>query len=371
MERETKKCPYCGEEILAEAKKCKHCGEWLEPKEEQRSEPSIERSDNQAEKSFFSHHIIENCNPLFQFSGQLSRKDYWIGSIVLGIATYSVFCCVFILYLTGFLTNIFGRGALTLIITLTVLPLIVAFGMMVRRLHDIGTSGWLVLLSFVPIANFYLIYLLCQKGQTESGKTTHKPVDYICWAAIILLPFVFCFIAMHNGMSLWADDDTMEITQNTEETISEAIADEESNNAMAHGVLSASDAIMLVKSGMDFIDNVEKREEFGYDGEDFGGELIWFKNCRITIDEYSTPIPVSAERNSSYAYIDRGCFIVNAYDHSVFVSWQKQLYALGYKETNRDDDDNYITYTYKKNNNPTIWIYDGEQEWQLWVSFNL
>ena len=33
MEQETKRCPYCGEEILAVAKKCKHCGEWFEPKE--------------------------------------------------------------------------------------------------------------------------------------------------------------------------------------------------------------------------------------------------------------------------------------------------------------------------------------------------
>lgn len=30
---ETKRCPYCGEEILAVAKKCKHCGEWLDKEE--------------------------------------------------------------------------------------------------------------------------------------------------------------------------------------------------------------------------------------------------------------------------------------------------------------------------------------------------
>ena len=30
MEIEKKQCPYCGEEIQANAKKCRYCGEWLE-----------------------------------------------------------------------------------------------------------------------------------------------------------------------------------------------------------------------------------------------------------------------------------------------------------------------------------------------------
>ena len=34
---ETKKCPHCGEEIMAAAKKCRHCGEWLNTQS-----PSIE-----------------------------------------------------------------------------------------------------------------------------------------------------------------------------------------------------------------------------------------------------------------------------------------------------------------------------------------
>ena len=47
MSQETKKCPYCGNEILAVAKKCKHCGTWLDGRGEAKaSTPATPKQDS-------------------------------------------------------------------------------------------------------------------------------------------------------------------------------------------------------------------------------------------------------------------------------------------------------------------------------------
>lgn len=54
----TKKCPYCGGEIKAEAKKCKHCGEWLNPIETKLETPKIEDEYMVLASTYFVHSSV-------------------------------------------------------------------------------------------------------------------------------------------------------------------------------------------------------------------------------------------------------------------------------------------------------------------------
>lgn len=56
---QTKRCPYCGEEIIATAKKCRYCGEWLvEPSDEVISKkPVIKESSFDSKYLYNSNHV--------------------------------------------------------------------------------------------------------------------------------------------------------------------------------------------------------------------------------------------------------------------------------------------------------------------------
>ena len=55
--------------------------------------------------------------------------------------------------------------------------LLPSIGLGVRRLHDVGKSGWMLLISLIPFGIIYVIYLLAQKGD-EGDNQYGSPVSY-------------------------------------------------------------------------------------------------------------------------------------------------------------------------------------------------
>jgi len=99
------------------------------------------------------------------FKGRASRREYWffylfnviISSILFGFA----------LMINQENTSLIFLG-LTLVYSLAVfLP---ALAVTVRRLHDIGKSGWLYCIVFIPyIGAFILLYFLCKKSDLNTN----------------------------------------------------------------------------------------------------------------------------------------------------------------------------------------------------------
>jgi len=99
-----------------------------------------------------------------QFSGRARRKEYWMFALVSGI----IFV---VLEILGSFVN--GQTGAIIVGIYSLLVLIPSLAVSVRRLHDIGKSGWWILIALIPFIGAIVLLIFAvmdsQPGQNQYG----------------------------------------------------------------------------------------------------------------------------------------------------------------------------------------------------------
>ncbi|MEE6167724.1 MULTISPECIES: DUF805 domain-containing protein [unclassified Mycolicibacterium] len=86
------------------------------------------------------------------FSGRASRSEYWWAQLALAVAAL---LCVAFVAASGD-DGALGRMSLVPVVVFTLVCLVPAWALLVRRLHDADLSGWMSLLTLLPYIGFLL-----------------------------------------------------------------------------------------------------------------------------------------------------------------------------------------------------------------------
>lgn len=106
------------------------------------------------------------------FSGRSRRKEYWMWVLFIWIGYIACMILDSALGLGGSTTSYAEGGSAGFNSTgglLTILFMLATFipglAVSVRRLHDLGKSGWMLLIAFIPLlGGLYLLFLFVQPG---------------------------------------------------------------------------------------------------------------------------------------------------------------------------------------------------------------
>ena len=101
------------------------------------------------------------------FSGRAGRKEFWMFVLFNLIISIAASVIDSVMGTWGIIGGIYA-----------LLVLIPALAVAVRRLHDIGKSGWMLLVGFIPlIGAIWLIVLWASEGQLGSNQYGEKPIE--------------------------------------------------------------------------------------------------------------------------------------------------------------------------------------------------
>ncbi len=136
-------------------------------------------------KGFFSTYFFDAIGHHYaDFKGKSSRKEFWLFVLCNFLIAIAV-------SMLGSLINPLVGAAISLLLGLALF--IPTLALYVRRMHDIGKSGWWILISMVPLVGaIWFLVLLCKKGESDGAKSKWNWLDTVIMVivglSVIALP---------------------------------------------------------------------------------------------------------------------------------------------------------------------------------------
>ena len=104
------------------------------------------------------------------FTGRARRSEYWF-FLLFNLIAYGA---IFILDL--FIMNVTGIAFSPFYLIYAVAVIIPTFALIVRRLHDVGKSGWFYFIILIPVIGaIWLIVLFCTEGEQGTNQYGENP----------------------------------------------------------------------------------------------------------------------------------------------------------------------------------------------------
>ena len=178
-------CLKCDSEVSVSELRCPRCGNMMKPMLKMKSDSDYKPVGTSSSKSVApSANAFEQCVHLLKgclhMQGRVGRLQFITSTLLLdALLAVSLIVCICVMLAAAFILPAMiatGLGSL-LLIGIALAYAYSTLCLTVRRLHDMGYSGWLSLLGLVPIINGLLgLALLFMKGPRMQNAYGEDPL---------------------------------------------------------------------------------------------------------------------------------------------------------------------------------------------------